>query len=142
MNTGKQKNKIYFFFSLICVFILSVCFLRKYDGYHDENAHFANYSVAGSDSSGLVYYRDDVNPNKIAVAVGNCTLENIEVTTFNGEDVTEVFPSGFQNCKTIKTISLPDTITAFGTDAFAGSSLESITIPNGLTAISSGAFRN
>ena len=58
--------------------------------------------------------------------------------TYDGKPVTSVFPSGFLNCDTIRTITLPDTVTVFGTDAFAGSSLQTIAIPNGLTVISSG----
>ena len=142
MNNTGQKNRLYFFFSLICVFILSVCFIRKYDGFHTEDAHFANYTLLGNDSNGLAYYCDEDDSNKIAVAIGTCTDQDITVTKFNNKNVTEVFPSGFQNCSTIRTISLPDTVAVFGTDAFAGSSLESITIPDELTVISTGAFRN
>ena len=142
MNQTKQKNRLYFFFSLICVFLLSVCFIKKYDGFHTEDAHFANYTLLGSDSNGLAYYCDEDDSSKIAVAIGSCTDQDIVVTTYNDKPVKEVFPAGFQNCSTIRTIDLPDSITTFGTDAFAGSSLESITIPNGLTVISSGAFRN
>ena len=142
MNNTRQKNRLYFFFSLICVFLLSVCFIRKYDGFHGEDAHFANYTLLGSDSNGLAYYCDEDDSSKIAVAIGSCTDQDIEVSEYNDKPVTEIYPSGFQNCSTIRTISLPDTVTVFGTDAFAGSSIESLTIPDGLTVISTGAFRN
>lgn len=143
MNKMKQKNSIYFFFSLICVFLLSVCFMRKFDGFHGEDAHFANYTLLGSGSNGLDYYYDEDNPSKVAVALGSCDDQDIEVADkFEGKDVTEVFPAGFQNCDTVKTITLPDTIDVFGTDAFAGSSIVSMTIPKDLEVISSGAFRS
>lgn len=144
-KTKKKNNRLYFFFSLVCTLLLSACGIRNHNGFYGEDARFANYTLLGTDgdgTSGLAYYEDETNPNEIAVAVGSCTDQNIEVTTYKGRNVTSVFPAGFQNCETIRTITLPDTITSFGTDAFAGSSLQSITIPNGLSVISSGAFRN
>ena len=143
MNMTKQKNRLYFFFSLICVFLLSVCFLRKYDGFRGEDAHFANYTLLGSDSNGLEFYYDEDNPSKVAVAVGSCDDQDVTVSDkFQGKDVTEIYPAGFQNCSTIETITLPATIDTIGTEAFAGSSLQSITIPDEVKVISTGAFRN
>ena len=143
MNKTTQKTKLYFFFSLICVFLLSVCFIRKYDGFHGEDAHFANYTLLGSGSNGLDYYYDEDNPSRVAVALGSCDDQDIEVDdTFQGKDVTEIYPAGFQNCSTIETITLPATIDTIGTEAFAGSSLQSITIPDEVKVISTGAFRN
>ncbi len=141
----KTKSKLYFFFSLIGTLLLSACGIRNHHGFIDEDARFANYTFLGNDgdgSTGLAYYADETNPNEIAVGLGTCREHDITVTTYDGKPVTSVFPSGFLNCDSIRTISLPDTVTTFGTDAFAGSTLNSITIPNGLTVISSGAFRN
>ena len=144
-KTKKKNNRLYFFFSLVCTLLLSACGVKNYHGFFGEDARFANYTLLGTDgdgSTGLAYYADDTNPNEIAVAIGSCVEDEIEVTTYKGRPVTSVFPAGFQNCDTIKTITLPETITSFGTDAFAGSALQYITIPNGLSVISSGAFRN
>ncbi|MBR6225736.1 MAG: leucine-rich repeat protein [Bacilli bacterium] len=150
MNKMKQKNRIYFFFSLIFTLLIASCGIKNYKGFVEEDARFANYTFLDYDNAGLAYYVDETNPNDIAVAIGTCTAENVSVSAYTEEvdgvptsrDVTSVFPSGFQNCDTIKKITLPDTVTTFGTDAFAGSSLETITLPKNLTAISSGAFRN
>lgn len=150
MNNAKQKNRLYFFFSLIFTLLITACGVRNYKGFVEEDARFANYTFLDYGSDGLAYYVDEANPSDIAVGIGTCTDENIAVTKYTetvdgtpvDHNVTSVFPSGFQNCNTIKKITLPDTITTFGTDAFAGSSLETITIPKNLTAISSGAFRN
>lgn len=142
MNKTKIKTRICFFFSLVCTLLLSACGVKNHHGFVGEDARFAKYTQLGKDSAGLVYYADDTNPNEIAVGLGTCTAQNIVVNKYNNKPVTSVYPSGFQKCTTIKTISLPDTVTTFGTDAFAESTIESITIPNGLTAISSGAFRN
>ncbi len=147
MNKTKTKSKLHLFFYLICSLLLSACGVRNNHGFIGEDARFANYTFLSSDSAGLAYYADESNPNEIAVGIGTCTDQDVVVTEYVTENdehkpITQVFPSGFKNCSTIRTISLPDTVTAFGTDAFAGSSLQSITIPNGLTVISSGAFRN
>ena len=145
MNKTKMKSRLYFFFSLIGTLLLSACGVRNHHGFVGEDARFANYTFLGTDgdgSTGLAYYADETNPNEIAVAIGTCTAQDVVVSTYNSKPVTSVFPSGFLNCDTIRTVTLPDTVTTFGTDAFAGSSLVSITIPNGLTVISSGAFRN
>ena len=150
MNETKRKNRIYFFFSLIFTFLISTCGIRNFHGFPGEDARFVNYRFLANDSNGLAYYADDTNPNEIAVAIGSCTAEEIRVSTYDevvdGETVshpvTSVYPSGFQNCSTIKKITLPDTVVSFGTDAFAGSSLESITIPKDLSVIASGSFRN
>ncbi|MBR6866140.1 MAG: leucine-rich repeat protein, partial [Bacilli bacterium] len=150
MDKTKQKSRFYFFFFLIFTFLVTACGVKNYKGFVAEDARFANYTFLDYDNAGLAYYVDETNPNNIAVGVGTCEDENITVSVYTEEvdgvptnrNVTSVFPSGFQNCTTIKRITLPDTVTTFGTDAFAGSSLETITIPKNLTAISSGAFRN
>jgi len=143
MNKMKQKNRIYFFFSLIFTLLITSCGIKNYNGFVEEDAHFANFVPIGNGSNGLVYYEDEINPGELAVGLGTCTDQNIVVDDeYDDKPVTQVYPAGFQNCTTIKTIELPDTIEAFGTDAFAGSTLESITIPDSLTVISTGAFRN
>lgn len=145
MDKTKQKNRIYFFFSLIFTLLISSCGIRNLNGFVGEDARFANYTFLGNDgdgTAGLAYYADENNPNEIAVGIGTCTAQDIEVSTYDGKPVTQVFPAGFQNCDTIRTIELPDSVTVFGTDAFAGSSLQYITIPNELRVISTGAFRN
>ncbi|MBQ3990570.1 MAG: leucine-rich repeat protein, partial [Bacteroidales bacterium] len=142
---NKTKSKLYFFFSLIGTLLLSACGVRNHHGFVGEDARFANYTFLGTDgdgSAGLAYYADETNPNQIAVSIGTCTATDIVVTTYDNKPVTSVFPSGFQNCDTIQTITLPDSVTTFGTDAFAGSSLQSITIPKNLEVIASGSFRN
>lgn len=137
-----KRNPILLFFVLVFAMLFSSCGLRNDFLFVGEDAHFANYGILGTDSAGLTYYQDSDDPTNIAVGVGSCVDENIIVNTYNGSPVTEVYPGGFQNCKTIKTISLPNTVNKFGTEAFAGSTLTSITIPNSLEVISTGAFRN
>ena len=150
MDKTRQKNRLYFFFSLIFTLLITACGIRNYKGFAGEDARFANYTFLDYGSNGLAYYIDETNPSDIAVGIGTCTDENVTVAKYTEivdetpveHDVTSIYPAGFQNCDTIKKITLPDTITTFGTDAFAGSSLETITSPKNLRVISSGAFRN
>ena len=142
MNKTNQKNRLYFFFSLIFTLLITACGVRNYKGFVEEDARFANYTALGNDSAGLAYYADESNPNEIAVAIGTCTASTITINKYENKPVTQVFPAGFQNCKTATSINLPDSVTVFGTDAFAGSSIQSIRIPKNLRVISTGAFRN
>lgn len=139
---NKFKSKITFFFALFVSVLLSACGIKNTSVFVGEDAKFANYVEIGTNSSGLAFYEDENNPGTVAVAAGTCTATNIVVSSFNGKAVTEVMPSGFKNCLTLSTISLPNTITTFGTEAFAGSGLTSITIPNNVEVISTGCFRN
>ncbi|MCQ2799623.1 MAG: leucine-rich repeat domain-containing protein [Bacilli bacterium] len=137
------KNKLFTFFALVLSVLLSACGIKNPDIFVGEDARFANYSQIGTNSDGLIFYEDSANPGSVAVAVGTCSDQIITVaSTYNGKSVTEVMPGGFSNCKTIRSINLPASITGFGTDAFAGSSLEFITIPNLVEVISTGCFRN
>ena len=50
--------------------------------------------------------------------------------------------SGFNNCKGLYQITLPNSITSIGEDAFYATSLMSITIPDGVTEICKSAFES
>lgn len=59
----------------------------------------------------------------------------------NGYTVAGIGNSAFLYCTTLKSITLPDTLTYIGEFAFAGcTNLESITIPASVTSIGKGAF--
>ena len=71
-------------------------------------------------------------------------LQNIvfvnTITSINGG---ATYAGAFYGCTSLKTVSLPDSITSIGERAFYGcSNLESIKIPSKLQDISSGAFYN
>ena len=56
--------------------------------------------------------------------------------------VTEIDTSAFANCSELTSVTLPNTITTIGRNAFYNSSLTSITLPDSLMSIGNSAFAN
>ena len=86
-----------------------------------------------------------VTPNKTAVFGATILSNNYEngkgIIKFNG-DVTKVGIQAFYyKCKTLTSITIPNSVTSIGAEAFREcSALESITIPNSVTSIGERAF--
>ena len=65
-------------------------------------------------------------------------LKHVTIT-----DMTEVYDGAFSGCTTIKSVTLPEDVTAIGYVAFSGcSGLNTITIPASVTEIGGEAFQN
>ena len=62
------------------------------------------------------------------------TLENLKVTAIG--------MSAFNNSKSLRSVTFPDTIESIGTDAFKNSGLESIEIPSSVNVVQNSAFDN
>ena len=63
---------------------------------------------------------------------------------YNGKKVTEyeIYDSAFRGCRSLTSITIPDSVTSIGYEAFYGcTSLTSVTIGNGVTSIGRSAFR-
>ena len=56
--------------------------------------------------------------------------------------VTTIGNGAFNGCANLTTITMPDSITSFGADAFADTSITAITIPSAMTVIGDYAFAN
>lgn len=75
---------------------------------------------------------------------GNINFE-IPGTVQNGNTtytVTEIAENGFQYKSNIISVTIPETITKIGNNAFQGSGITSVTIPNSVTEIGASAFQN
>jgi hypothetical protein len=58
----------------------------------------------------------------------------------SGSPLTIIPEEVFEGCETLAGITIPDSVTSIGYDAFAGTSLTSVTIPNSVTSIEEDAF--
>lgn len=76
------------------------------------------------------------------VSMGSATGENIVIpSTYKGRAVTAIAEAGFQNCKDIEKITIPDGVTAIGNNAFDSChALESVYLPDSMTTIGDDAF--
>lgn len=114
-----------------------------------ENAVTA---FAGTDSDGNEYemvtegslkywvYEDHA---KVCTCDEKATGEIIIPKKINGVPVTSIGDSAFSNCKSLKSITIPDLVTSIGPYTFSGcESLISITIPDSVTHIPNRAFYN
>ena len=94
-------------------------------------------------STDLVFY--NVPGDTYAVKASETfSLSHVDIPeTYHGVAVTRLMPSAFMNKTTLKSVTLPNSITLIGNMAFAEcTALETITIPNGVTSIELLSFSN
>lgn len=76
--------------------------------------------------------------------VSGCDKTATEIAVpseFNKKAVTRIGENAFEDCTSLESVVLPDSITDIGSNAFSGcTSLESIVLPSGLTKILYGQF--
>lgn len=109
------------------------------------------------ESSGWYYYEveegwidQDINNGFIALAISETEAqvmgygepENLTIPSqYLGYSVTKIRDRGFKDCKSLKTITLPNSIETIGENAFEGcENLERVELPRALTEISYWAF--
>lgn len=92
-----------------------------------------------------------VIPETVSFREKDFKVVGIGVKTFNGSDITSIsIPEGvryvnkwsFQNCRNLKSIELPNSLTGIGRSAFKNSGLTKIVIPDKVTQILDSAFVN
>ena len=77
-----------------------------------------------------------------AYLLGNSTVQKTLISSFVGNNVTNIGIYAFNTCYSLTSITIPDGVTSIGNYAFNSCySLTSITIPDGVTSIGSGAFQ-
>lgn len=82
------------------------------------------------------------NREQYSYTDGSSSLTFEEKYYLDGEwqSVTAIGEGAFQNCASLKTVDLPDSLTAIESNAFAGTGLTSVAIPAAVTTIADGAF--
>ena len=82
-------------------------------------------------NEGLFYTYDQKGKYYIVSGIGSCTDEDIHIpSTYRECPVKYIKHNAFQNCTTIRSITIPDSIIEIGFYAFEGcTSLETITLP-------------
>ena len=70
------------------------------------------------------------------------SAENVDIPAeIDGKSVTSIGSWAFGDCKSLTSVTIPDSVTEIGYSAFSGcSSLTSITIPDSVTSIGDYAF--
>lgn len=69
-------------------------------------------------------------------------IESIEFYGSKGIYLSEIQESAFYDCQSLKSIKLPESLQSIGESAFSYVPLDSITIPEGVTCIERGTFKN
>ena len=108
---------------------------------HDFEKHICNGCGAICYSENLAYELNNDDTCYIS-GIGECTDIEIYIPEYiDGYRVTGIGASAFSQCKSIASVTIPNSVTSIGNNAFNGcSSLTSITIPDSVTSIGAYAF--
>jgi hypothetical protein len=93
--------------------------------------------------AGTGIYNDSSNWKNGALCIDSCLIdvsEYVPNTYKISNDVRLIADFAFQDCSSLKSLTIPNSVTSIGTGAFLGCSLTSITIPNSVTYIGQSAF--
>lgn len=85
----------------------------------------------------LIYKLNEDGESYKLVNVGKCTCENIVIPdTYNGLPVTEIGDGAFNKCQTVRSITIPSSVTGIWHRAFLNcQNLEAVNIPSSVQQI-------
>ncbi len=91
---------------------------------------------------GMIFEENDRHMNIVGWTDG-IPEELVIPADYFGVPVEIISPEAFKDCKTLKSVTLPDTVSGLGYDAFAGcENLESINLPENLEVIGECVFQD
>lgn len=118
--------------------------------YNDELWNFFDYKVANdiilkakwvdAYTEGLAFYLLDDDTYGVGCGTAKYLSNIIVPTVYNNKRVTTIVENGFSGCKNLKTIVLPEGLEAIDENAFSGSGLTELIIPNSVTEVGERAF--
>ena len=128
-----KTNKLFFLFCILLSMLAT-------------NASAYDFAVKNAD--GVMIYYNYIN-NKTEACVTNKekykysgSIAIPKEITYEGRTlkVTEIGNSAFYYCSSLESVTIPNSVTSIGNNAFTHSNLTSVTIPNGVTSIGGYAF--
>ena len=116
----------------------------------DQKVHYKALGLTQSDFNipgNLIYYKT-TNNKKLTPWVSKPFNVKILSNTYNGGigiiecegDITHINSKSFYCCEYLESITIPDSVTSIGEEAFARTGLTSVTIPDSVTSIGNSAF--
>lgn len=102
---------------------------------------FAFSSCKGDGTRGLKYESITFSKARV-VGMGKCRLSDIAISSkYNGRPVVEIKNRAFENCNSLTSVIIPDSVTSIGGAAFYKcSSLADVVISDSVTSIGGSAF--
>ena len=103
--------------------------------YGVENIHVSSDNEYYSSEDGVLFDKDKI---RLIYFPGG---KDTEVRSYSiPEGVVYIGQYAFDQCSFLSSVTIPNTVTSIGSNAFAGTDLVSVTIPNSVTSIGSNAF--
>ncbi len=120
--------------ALALVMSFAACSRKKNDQQNTENPTSAPVEECKEE---LVYKLNEDGQSYTLVSVGKCTCEEIIIPeTYNGLPVTCIGDSAFNRCYSLKSVTIPSSVTEIWHRAFANCyQLESVNIPSSVTGM-------